>query len=122
MKRIRIASGIRRFDDSDSNATLFRLRDILSEHRNLLITRLTSDLTTYIDYKFNIKATFRQLEAARDSLQALKNSVLDLEKYNDIIEHCYHHEMTYVGTEPFMQEIDENLSSVLNLPQLKLVN
>lgn len=122
MKRIKIASGVKRFDDSDTNATLFRLRDILSEHRSALITRLVSDLGTYIDYKFKTKATSRQLETAKDSLYALKNSVLDLDKYNDIIEHCLQNELTHVGTEPFMLEIDENLSMVLNIPQLKLVN
>jgi hypothetical protein len=122
MKRIKIANGIKRFDETDSNGTLFRLRDILSEHRNILITRLLSDLGTYIDYKFNTKTNSRQLDAAKDSLVALKNSVLDLDKYNDIIEHCLNNEMTYVGTEPFMQEINETLSTTLNVPQLKLVS
>lgn len=122
MKRIKIASGVKRFDDSDTNATLFRLRDILSEHRNILITRLMSDLGTYIHYKFNLKATSRQLDTAKESLYALKTSVLDLDRYNQIIEHCLHHDLTHVGTEAFMFEIDENLSMVLNIPQLKLVD
>jgi hypothetical protein len=122
MKKIKIANGIKRIEDADVNAMLFRLRDILSEHRNILITRLTSDLATYIDYKFSIKATTRQLEVARESLSAMKNSVLDLDRYNDIIERCLNHDMTYIGTEPFMQEIDEIISAALNLPQLKLVD
>lgn len=122
MKRIRIASGIKRFEDGDMNATLFRLRDILNEHRTVLISRLVSDLGTYIDYKFKTKATARQLDSVRESLHALKNSVLDLERYNDIVDHCFQNELTHVGTEPFMQEIDENISNVLNISQLKLVN
>jgi hypothetical protein len=121
MKKIKIANGIKRIEDADVNAMLFRLRDILSEHRNILITRLASDPGTYIDYKFSIKATARQLEVAKECLSTMKNSVLDLDRYNDIIDHCFNHDMTYIGTEPFMQEIDENLSSALNLPQLKLV-
>ena len=122
MKRIRIASGIKRFEDSDMSAALFRLRDILNEHRNVLITRLISDLGTYIDYKFKMKATVRQLDSVRESLQALKNSVLDLQRYNEIVDHCLHNELTHVGTEPFMNEIDETISNVLNIPQLKLVS
>jgi hypothetical protein len=121
MKKIRIANGIKRIEDADMNAMLFRLRDILTEHRGILITRLISDIGTYIDYKFAIKADSRQMEIAKDSLQALKNSVLDLDKYNDIIDRCINNEITYIGSEPFMQEIDDHLVTSLNLPQLKLV-
>jgi hypothetical protein len=121
MKRIKIVNGIKRIEDADSNAALFRLRDILSEHRNILITRLVADLGTYVDYKFGVKAGSRQLELAKDHLQNLKNSVLDLDKYNDIVDHFFTHDMTHIGTEPFMQEIDEQISTALNLPQLKLV-
>ncbi len=122
MKQIKIANGIKRFDDSDKNAAMFRLRDILSEHRNLLITRLLADLPTYIDYKFSVKAQTRQLDAVKDNLLTMKNSVLDLDRYRDIVDHCFDHEMTFAGTDLFMQEIDESIGMALNLPQLKLVN
>jgi hypothetical protein len=121
MKKIRIANGIKRLDDSDGNTVLFRLRDILSEHRSILINRLLSDLVTYIDYKFSIRATARQVDSVKDSLVALKNSVLDLDRYSDILDHFHQSEMTYVGNEKFMQEIDEHITAALNLPQLKLV-
>jgi hypothetical protein len=121
MKKVKIANGIKRVDDSDTNTTLFRLRDILSEHRSILITRLLSDLGAYVDYKFKCKADARQLESLRDALLALRNSVLDLERYSHIMEHFLQNDMTYIGTEPFMQEIDEHISGVLNLTQLKLV-
>jgi hypothetical protein len=121
MKKIRIANGIKRIEESDSNAAMFRLRDVLSEHRNILITRLLSDLGTYIDYKFSMRADSRQIETVKESLLALKNSVLDLDKYSGIVEHFYEHDMTFVKNEPFMHEIDENIAMALNLSQMKLV-
>jgi hypothetical protein len=121
MKKVKIANGIKRIDDSDTNATLFRLRDVLNEHRGILITRLVSDLASYIDYKFNAKPNAKQLEEIKDNLYALKNSVLDLDRYNDIIEHFFSHDMTHIGSEPFLKEIDENINSALNHSQLRLV-
>jgi uncharacterized protein YpiB (UPF0302 family) len=122
MKKVKIANGVRRIEDSDPNATLFRLRDVLSEHRSVLITRIVSDLATYIDYKFQTKASAKQLESIRDQLQTMRNSALDLDRYSDIIDHFYAHEMTHIRTEPFLKEIDECIDSVINVSQLKLVN
>lgn len=121
MRKIKIATGIKRIEDSDNNATMFRLRDVLSEHRNILITRLASDLGAYIDYKFKQRPSARQLESIKENLYALKNSVIDLDRYTDIIDHFFNHEMTYIGNEPFFSEIDESISSSLNASQLMLV-
>lgn len=122
MKRVKIANGIRRIEDADPNATLFRLRDVLSEHRSVLITRIVSDLASYIDYKFQIKASAKQQESIREQLHSIRHSVLDLDRYNDIIDHFFTHEMTHVRTEPFLKEVDECIDAVLNVSQLKLVN
>ena len=121
MKSVKIVNGIKKIEDSDPGATLFRLRDVLSEHRSVLISRLVGDLSAYIDYKFSQKVTGRRLDSIKDSLQLLKNSTLDLDRYRDIVEHFYNHEMTYIGTEAFMKEIDETISMALNSSQLKLV-
>lgn len=122
MKRVKIANGIRRIEDADPNATLFRLRDVLSEHRSVLITRIVSDLASYIDYKFQIKASAKQQESIREQLHSIRHSVLDLDRYNDIIDHFFTHEMTHVRTEAFLKEVDECIDAVLNVSQLKLVN
>jgi hypothetical protein len=121
MKKIRIATGVKRIEDHDHNATLFKLRDILNEHRAVLITRLVSDLAAYVDYRFNKKPSARELEIVKDALYDLKNSVLDLERYGEITEHFFANEMTYIGSELFLKEIDENISTALNDSQLKLV-
>ena len=121
MKAVKTVNGIKRIDDSDAGATLFRLRDVLSEHRSVLVSRLIGDLSAYIDYKLSQKVTGRKLDSVKDSLQLLKNSTLDLDRYRDIVDHFFNNNMTYISTEPFMKEIDETISMALNTSQLKLV-
>jgi hypothetical protein len=114
-------AGIRRIEDSDANVTLFKLRDILHDQRNTFINRMTGDLTTYIDYRFQAKPTSRQLEVIKDRLQSLKNSALDLERYDFIIQHFLSNPVTYVSAAPFYHEIDSYIREELNDAQLRLV-
>ena len=122
MKRIKIVTGMRKIEDSDVNSALFKLREVLMEHRSVLITRILSDLATYIDYKFGTRVSLRQQESIREHLFNLKNATVDIDRYNEIIDHFFNHELTYIGSEPFMKEIDEGISAIINAPQLKLVN
>ena len=121
MKTIRTLHGIKRIEDSDPNIMLLKVRQIFDEQRNSLITRLIGDLASYIDYKFCVRPDARQLEAIREKLFSLKNSGLDLEKYDALLQHVIDHDATYINAEPFYKEIDENIGSHLNLSQLKLV-
>jgi hypothetical protein len=121
MKILRTLNGVKRIEDSDPNVMLLKVRQILDEQRNGLITRLINDLGAYIDYKFKIRPDVRQLESIKEKLFALKNSGLDLEKYDSLLQHVIHHDATYVNAEPFYREIDESISSQLNAAQLKLV-
>jgi hypothetical protein len=121
MKILRTLQGIRRVEDSDPNVMLLKVRQIFDEQRNSLITRLVGDLASYIDYKFSIRPDAKQLEAIREKLFSLKNSGLDLEKYDGLLQHVLQHDATYVNAEPFYREIDENISWHLNVSQLKLV-
>ncbi|HEY0744645.1 MAG TPA: hypothetical protein VGD40_24425 [Chryseosolibacter sp.] len=121
MKIIRTLSGVKRIEDSDANILLLKVRQILDEQRNGLITRLITDLGSYIDYKFRVRPDAHQLEAIKDKLYSLKNSGLDLEKYNAVLQHVLDHDTTYINAEPFYREIDENISWHLNAAQLKLV-
>lgn len=121
MKIIRTLNGVKRIEDSDANILLLKVRQILDEQRNGLITRLITDLGSYIDYKFRVRPDAQQLEAIKDKLYSLKNSGLDLEKYNTLLQHVLDHDTTYINAEPFYREIDENISWHLNAAQLKLV-
>lgn len=120
MKTIRTTAGLRRIQDSDPSATIFKIREILSEQRDTYINRLSSDLSSYIHYKFNLKPTSQQLDTIKDKLISLKNSALDLDRYDSILHSILNKENTYVSAEPFYKEIDEKIGSELNSGQLKL--
>ena len=113
-------NGIKKIEDSDAHTALFKLLDVLMEHRSVLITRLVSDLSGYIDYKFRTRINNRQLETIREHLYSLKNSALDLERYHEIIEHFQAHYTTYITSAPFFKEIDESIGAILNASQLTI--
>jgi hypothetical protein len=121
MKTIKIATGIKRIQNADENVTLLKLREILSEHRNALITRLISDLPTYVNYRFNIKVTLQQIESIKNELHLVLNSGINIDQYNMILQHALKHDNIYLPAEPFYKEIDERISDALNCSQLKLV-
>mgnify|MGYP003406506850 FL=1 len=121
MRTVRTVLGIKKIEEKDHQVAVLQLREILDAHRGTLITRLISDLPTYIDYKFNRKVDSKQLEAIKDKLSFLKNSSVDMDKYGFILQNVMDHETTYVATEPFYKEIDDNISWYLNESQLKLV-
>jgi kynurenine formamidase len=121
MKTIKTHAGIKKIDDLDNTVFLFQLRELLTDYRASLISRLINDLTTYIDYKFHVKPDGKQLPEIKVKLYSLKISNVDLEKYNGVVKHIMAHESTYLTTEPFYQEIDENISWYFRERQLTLV-
>lgn len=121
MKTVRTIQGVKRIEHNDNHLTLLQLREILNAHRDALINRLVSDLPAYLDYKFNARVNGKQLEVLKDKLTYLKNSSVDMDKYDFIFKHVMTHESTYVASEPFYREIDDNISWYLNESQLKLV-
>jgi hypothetical protein len=121
MKTVRTVLGTKKIEDKDHQLVLLQLRDILDAHRGTLISRLITDLPVYIDYKFNVKVNSKELEIIKEKLAYLKNSSVDMDKYNFILESVMSHESTYVAAGPFYKEIDDNISWYLNESQLKLV-
>ena len=121
MKTVRTVLGTKKVEEKDYQVALLQLREILDAHRSTLITRLIADLPTYIDYKFNRKVNSKQLDAIKDKLSFLKNSSVDMDKYGFILQSVMDHDITYVASEPFYKEIDDNIGWFLNESQLKLV-
>lgn len=121
MKTIRTVLGNKKIEDNDYPVALIQLREILDAHRSKLINRLLADLPTYIDYKFNTKVNSKQVEDLKEKLSFLKNSSVDMDKYGFIFQNAMSQETTYVATEPFYKEIDDNISGYLNESQLKIV-
>jgi hypothetical protein len=57
MKSVRIASTVKHIEEGDERVTLFRIQEILSEHRSTLIMGILSDLSTYYNLSFIRKST-----------------------------------------------------------------
>jgi hypothetical protein len=122
MKSVRIASTIKRIEESDERVTLFRIQEILSEHRSNLIMGILSDLPTYLQFKFYAKVDKATQTTLRDRLFELSNAKVNLDRYQDIVREIENNSNYRVPSQEFFREIDTLLDSVLNPTQLKLVN
>jgi hypothetical protein len=121
MKTIKTPLFTRKIEDSNPDVILFQLREILTDYRKSLISRLILDLPTYLDYRFKIKAEKKQLEDIREKLYEIKNATADLSKYELIVQQVLVNESTYISTRLFYQEIDRNISSYLSEVPLSLI-
>ena len=121
MKSVRIASTVKHIEEGDERVTLFRIQEILSEHRSTLVMGILSDLPTYLQFKFYTKVDKEMQELLRDKLMELSNSKVSLDKYLDIVHEIEKNSSYRVPLQAFFKEIDLLLDSVLNPTQLKLV-
>lgn len=123
MKTIKSALlGSKSIIDNNPDALLFQLKEILKEHRELIITRMIGDLATYIDYKFSVKPDKHLMETVRDKLFALKKSNVDLKEYDAIVQQVMTRAVTHLTNEPFYTEIDNYLAQyILTSKTLKFV-
>ncbi len=121
MKSIRIANNVKYIDEADQNVTLFRIQEILSEHRSTLIMRILGDLPTYIQFKFYAKVDKELQIILKDKLQELSNSKVNLDRYDGIVKEIKISRSYRVPTQEFFKEIDAMLDAQLNPPQLQLI-
>ena len=121
MKSVRIASTVKHIEDGDQRVTLFRIQEILSEHRSTLIMGILSDLPTYLQFKFYTKVDKEMQAILRDKLFDLSNSKVNLDRYLDIVHEIEKNGIYRVSSQAFFREIDGLLDSVLNPTQLVLM-
>jgi len=121
MKSIRIASTVKHIEEGDERVTLFRIQEILSEHRSTLIMSILSDLPTYLQFKFYTKVDKDMQAILQDKLFEMSNSKVNLDRYLDIVHEIEKNSNYRVPSQEFFKEIDGLLDSVLNPTQLKLV-
>jgi len=120
-RNIRIATGIKKIELGNENMAMLQISDVLRQHREALIHRLLSDLSTYINYKFSTPPKKEQLQLIRAKLLDLKNSNINVARYSAVINEVLENETTYVKSEPFYHEINEVIGDELNPLQLILV-
>jgi hypothetical protein len=121
MKSVRIASTVKHIEEADERVTLFRIQEILSEHRSTLVMGILSDLPTYLQFKFYTKVDKDMQGILRDKLFELSNSKVSLDRYLDIVHEIEKNSNYRVPSQEFFREIDSVLDQVLNPTQLKLV-
>lgn len=121
MKSVRIASTVKHIEEGDERVTLFRIQDILSEHRSTLVMGILSDLPTYLQFKFYTKVDKELQGVLRDKLLDLSNSKVSLDRYLDIVHEIEKNSNYRVPSQEFFREIDTLLDAALNPIQLKLV-
>lgn len=121
MKSVRIASTVKHIEEGDERVTLFRIQEILSEHRSTLVMGILSDLPTYLQFKFYTKVDKEMQGILRDKLFELSNSKVSLDRYLDIVHEIEKNSTFRVPSQEFFREIDSVLDQGLNPTQLKLV-
>ena len=77
--------------------------------KDALITRLISDLDTYLFYKFEFKPTKDQAMRIKEKLYSLKNAGVELEHFQNIVQQLLNRAQVHLTNEPFYTEIDEML-------------
>ena len=118
MKTLKTPFISRKIEDSDKDVILFQIKEVLTDYRKALITRLILSLGTYIDYRFKIKPTRKQSEEITERLFDIKNSSVDLANYDSIVREVMSKENTFITTELIYKEIDECISWYLRETQM----
>ena len=120
-RSIRIATGIKKIELGNENMATLQISDVFRQHREALINRLLSDLSTYINYQFSTPPKKEQLQQIRTRLVDLKISSINIARYSAQIDEVLRNEATYLKSEPFYHEINEVIGEELNPSQLILV-
>ncbi len=114
MKTIKSALlGAKSLIDTNEEVILVQLKEILKQHRELIIQHLLRDIPTYITYKFSVKPDKAMVESVKGRLLGLKNSNVELDHYKPIIKTVLSNAVTHLTNEPFYNEIDQDLASYI---------
>lgn len=93
----------------DKNARLFQIRQILNQHRDLLINNLLKDIPYYLAFKYHAYATEPEVEAIKSKLIELKRRDVDLVNYVSIINQIKKKPKIKLDNQEFYKEIDQLL-------------
>jgi hypothetical protein len=122
MKTVKSALlGNKQLIDTNSDVLIVQLREIIKEHRSLVITRLMNDLPTYLRFKFETKANKDTIIKVKEQLLDLKDGGVDLKVYDNIVQQLLNRAVVHLTNEPFYKEIDALLSNIVAIKELKLV-
>jgi hypothetical protein len=106
--------GTRCIKAKDPNVQLFQVRMLLNQHRDALVDRILSDLSTYIDFKFKLQPTRNNLVLIFEKLSAFKAKDVDIEFYEPLLKQLQRKDEVVLSNEYFFLEIDEQIRLNLN--------
>ena len=109
--------GARVVKAKEANVQLFQIRTIFNQHRDALVNRILSDLSTYIDFKFHLQPARPELVSLAEKIAGLKNRDVDLDYYAPLLKELKRKDEIKIKNDYFFLEIDENIRMNLN-PQL----
>jgi hypothetical protein len=101
--------GTRCIKAKDPNIQLFQIRMLLNQHRNALVERILTDLTTYIDFKFKSQPTRSNLITIFEKLVELKTKDVDLEYYTPVLKQLKRKDEISLTNDCFFMEIDDQI-------------
>jgi hypothetical protein len=120
MKTVKSALlGSKNLIDTNQEVLLVQLREIIKEHRALIINRLVGELPIYLDFKFQYKPDKNSALRIKEELMSLKNSVVVLQHYENVVSQLMNRPVVHLTNEPFYQEIDQLLASIVQPKQMK---
>ncbi len=120
MKTVKSALlGSKNLIDTNQEVLLVQLREIIKEHRALIINRLVGELPVYLDFKFQYKPDKDSSLKIKEELMSLKNSVVVLQHYESVVAQLMNRPVVHLTNEPFYQEIDQLLASIVQPNQMK---
>jgi hypothetical protein len=109
--------GARVVKAQEPNVQLFQIRVVFNQHRDALVNRILSDLSTYLDFKFHLQPARIELIALAEKIAGLKNRDVDLDYYKPMLKELKRKDEIKIKNDYFFLEIDENIRMSLN-PQL----
>jgi hypothetical protein len=109
--------GARIVKAKEANIQLFQIRAIFNQHRDALVNRILSDLSTYIDFRFHLQPARPELVSLAEKIAGLKNRDVDLDYYAPLLKELKRKDEIKIKNDYFFLEIDENIRMNLN-PQL----
>jgi len=122
MKTVKSALlGNKQLIDTNADVLLVQLKEIIKEHRSIIITRLINDLGTYLDYKFEMKFDKDTLLKAKERLLEIRGGGVDLNSYDNIFQLLLNRAVVHLTNEPFYKEIDEAMSDIIKIKKLEIV-
>jgi hypothetical protein len=111
MKTIKSALlGAKSLIDTSEEVILVQLKEVLKQHRELIIRHLLRNIPAYLDYKFSVRLERHMVESVKGQLLSLMNSNVDLENYKPIIRMVLSNPVTHLTNEPFYMEIDQYIA------------